>query len=105
MKKTNRLVCLLVAFVISFSAFAVFAQTAAEKKKEMQPKIDKAEKEYSEAEEKKLYYDSLADELDDDIAYYNGVIRTLDSDIADCNSRIDDAQEKLEIKQSSFEDR
>ncbi len=105
MRTTKKFIYCLLAFVIAFSSLNVLAQTAAEKKAEMQRKIEKAEKEYSDAESKKLYYDSLADELDDDIEYYNGIIRGLDVEIADCNTRIGEAQKKLEIKQESFEER
>lgn len=105
MNKKTRLLCIVITFAMFFCSFNALAQTAAEKKKEMQQKINKAEKEYEAAEDKKLYYDSLADELDDDIAYYNGIIRSLDSEIADCNTRIGAAEEKLKIKQNSFEDR
>ena len=105
MNITKKILCCVLVFFAVFSSFSALAQTAAEKKKEMQQKIEKAEKDYSEAEDKKLYYDSLADELDDDIEYHNGIIKNLDSEIADCNIRIEDAQEKLDIKQSSFENR
>ena len=103
MKRIKPLFALALALSIALSASA--APTAAEKKAELQKKIEKANKEYSSAKEKKLAYDKQIEALQDDIDDVNAIISGLDSEIAEQNAKIEEYNQKLATKKATFHTR
>lgn len=102
MKLCKTLFALLMIFAFTFSAGA---QTPAEKRAELQKKLEQADREYDSAKEKKLALDSQISDLQGDIDNVNEMINSLDAEIAEQNRKIDDFTAKLEVKKDNFETR
>ena len=103
MKKMRLFLILLLTVSMAFSASA--APTAAEKRAELQKKMDQANKEYASAKEKKLAYDKQIDALQDDIDDVNDIISGLDTEIAEQNAKIDEYNTQLTKKKATFHTR
>ena len=102
MKICKTFFVLLLIFAVSFSGSA---QTPAEKRAELQKKLDQADKDYKSAKEQKLAYDEQISDLQDDIDEVNGMISTLDAEIAEKNAEIDQLNNKLTAKKDQFQTR
>lgn len=96
---------LIFVFCCTFPGICADKKTAAEKKKEMEQKIQQSDIDYKSAGEKKLYYDQQANELQEDLDEIDGIIASLDGDIVARNQEIADATQKLKEKENSFDQR
>lgn len=102
MKFCKTLFILFLTFVIAFSAGA---QTPAEKRAELQKKLEQADKKYDSAKEEKNAIDQQISALQGDIDEVNGMISTLDAEINEQNKKIDELNAKLDVKKDAFETR
>ncbi|MBR2471466.1 MAG: hypothetical protein IKB55_02165, partial [Clostridia bacterium] len=99
----KKFIVFLTAISLILSSLTVFgAPSLAEKKKELEKKIEQSEKQFDSAKEKKLYYDAQVDEMQDNIDDYDVIISSLQSEIDVHNERIDEINVQLEAKQESF---
>ena len=102
MKFYKTLFVLFLTFIFAFSGSAV---TPAEKRAELEKKLEQADKKYDSAKEQKLAYDKQISALQDDIDEVNGMISSLDAEIAEQNEKIDELNTQLEVKKGNFETR
>ena len=102
----KKFIVFLTAASLIFSSFTVFGeQTLAEKKKELEKKIEQSEEDFADAREKKLYYDAQVDELQDNINDFDVIISSLQTDIDAHNSRIAEINAQLDVKEKTFGER
>lgn len=102
MKRLKPLLIIFFVFVIAFSGSAV---TPAEKRAELEKKLNQADEKYKSAKEKKLAFDEKISALQSDIDEVNGMISVLDAEINEQNKKIDELNVKLEAKKDVFEQR
>ncbi len=102
MKIYKTLFVLLLTFIFVFSGSA---QTPAEKRAELEKKLEQADKEYDSAKEQKLALDEQISALQGDIDDVNDMISALDAEINEQNVKIDELNAQLEVKKDNFETR
>lgn len=99
MKHLKILLILVLTFSVAFSATAL---TPAEKRAELEKKLENADAEYATAKEKKLALDEQISALQGDIDEVTSMIYTLDTEIAEQNAKIDELNNQLNVKKGNF---